>query len=801
MEVWWGGTSKVDSVTSWSTSQFIGRQRELNFLYGQYREAEAKRSSVALLIGEPGIGKTRLLDEFAHRATQKGSIVLRGSAFEAEGMPPYLPFLEALGRYIRITPWDRLQEQIAHAPSTLLSIFPELAVHLDNAPLSSQLPPEQTRLRLYEAIGLFLESISRIQTLVLILDDLHWVDSASLDLLCYITRHHSHTNMLILGAYRAGEVSRDQALDRALAELVRQRMLATLPVEPLSSVEIEALAVSTLGASIRSDVSLLLSTQSDGNPFFAEELVRSWMETKVLVQDENGWYAPELLACTLPSSITGALRRRFILLELETVSTLRVAAIIGRIFDLTLLAAIENKEIELIEERLVEAAQAQLVHSEQEDTYTFHHDAVRASLYAEVNPSRRRRLHEAIGRILEERYSKNGAKSAYELAAIALHFTLSGNAAHAVAYKQQATEQALQILAAEETNQCRIEFIKRGEQQNAYPWLALLLSLQGSWREAEQATLRAHPISSPESLSFLWHIRGFLAFQQQDYTAAEHHFRAAWVNRQNEPLDSLLSTGLLAITLVAGERHQEASTLLNELEGRLHELASSSLPLALITICSALTAVAVGDQQRRERFYTELLPFQGQHHLFLVDRVLGEICAARGECKRAMEHLNEAEAMAKRRGLRPELARILLSKAKCEVAQATSESRAQAVSALLSALSIYDELHMVEAAGRVLTWLNTLAPDTHSRLYVSPTNRPYTHRTHTPHVQASPANLTRSETRVVQLVAGGKSNRQIAQELGISEKTVANHLSHIFSKTTSENRAAAAAFAIRHGFA
>jgi DNA-binding NarL/FixJ family response regulator len=135
------------------------------------------------------------------------------------------------------------------------------------------------------------------------------------------------------------------------------------------------------------------------------------------------------------------------------------------------------------------------------------------------------------------------------------------------------------------------------------------------------------------------------------------------------------------------------------------------------------------------------------------------------------------------------------------VAQATSESRARAVSILLSALSIYDELHMVEAAGRVLTSLNTLAPDTRSRLYVSPTNRPYTHRVNTPHAQASPANLTRSETKVVQLVARGKSNRQIAQELGISEKTVANHLSHIFSKTTSENRAAAAAFAIRHGFA
>ena len=800
MEVRRSVVLKVDQVI-WSTSQFIGRQDELDFLYRHYRGAKEKRSSVALLIGEPGIGKTRLLDEFAHRTMRDGALVLRGSAFEAEGMPPYLPFLEALGRYIRTTPWDLLQKQIAHAPSTLLSIFPELAVHLDNTPLSSSLAPEQARLRLYEAIGRFLESISHFQVLVLILDDLHWVDSASLDLLCYITRYHPHTNILIVGAYRAGEVSRNQALDRALAELVRQRMLATLSVEPLSHSEIEALAVSTLGGPISSDVGLLLYIQCEGNPFFAEELVRGWVETKVLIQGENGWYAPELLACTLPPSITGALRRRFALLEPDIVGSLRIAAIIGRTFDLALLATVENREIESIEERLVEAEQAQLVHPEQEGMYTFTHNIIRASLYTEVSPSRRRRLHEAIGHVLEESYAKNGAKSAYDLAAIAFHFTQSGNGEHAVAYNQQAEGQALQILAAEEKNQSRIDFIKRGEQQNAYPWLALLLSLQGSWREAEQAVVRAHPISHPESLSFLWHIHGFLAFQRQDYAVAERHFRAARANHQNGPIDALLATSLLGVTLVAIEKLPEAAAILNELEGQLNELTSSGELLAPVMICMALTAVAVGDQQRMERFYTALLAFQGQHHLFLVDRVLGEICIARGEWKRAMPHLNEAEATAKHRGLRPELARILLSKARCEGAQATSESRARAVSILLSALSIYDELHMVEAAGRVLAWLNTLAPDTHSRLYVSPTNRPYTHRVNAPHPQASAANLTKSETRVVQLVAGGKSNRQIAQELGISEKTVANHLSHIFSKTTSENRAAAAAFAIRHGFA
>ena len=795
-----GMALKIDQA-GWSTSQFIGRQREAGFIYGQFERAKDEHSSVTLLVGEPGIGKTRLLNEFAHQVTRAEVIILRGSAFEAEGMPPYLPFLEAIGRYIRTTPWDRLKTQIAHAPHTLLSIFPELAVHLGDAPLSHSLPPEQARLRLYEAIGLFLENISRSQVLVLILDDLHWVDSASLDLLCYITRYHAKAHILIVGAYRESEVSRNQALDRTLAELIRQRMLTTIVVEPLARPEIEALAVSSLGGPMSSEVSLFLYTQSEGNPFFAEELIRAWVETKVLIKDENHWHAPGLLEYTLPASIIGALRQRFALVEPETINHLQVAAIIGRTFDLALLAAVERQEIESIEEQLVEAERTRLVRSQQEGTYTFSHDNIRAYLYAEVSTSRRRRLHKTIGHILEERYSNEGTKNAYELADISFHFTHSGDAARAIAYIQQAAEQALQLLTFEETNQCRINFINRCQQQNAYPWLALLHSLQGSWRDAEQAVARTHLVSNPESLSFLWGVRGFLAFQQEDYAAAEHHFQAARSNRLHDPVDFLLATSLLSMTLVARGKQQEAADALNELEGRLKELSSRSMPLAPIMTCMSFTSIARGDQQRMDRFYAELLAFRGQHYLFLVDRALGEICAARGDWARAMVHLSEAEATAKQRGLRPELTRILLAKTNCEVARDTPESRARAVSILLSVLGIFEELHLVEAAGRMLSRLNTLAPDNHSRLYVSPTNRPYTHRANTTRTQESPANLTRSEARVVQLVATGKSNRQIAQELGISEKTVANHLSHIFSKTTSENRAAAAAFAIRHGFA
>ena len=145
-----------------------------------YEAAKGGRVDVVLLTGEPGMGKTRLLNEVAVRAAQDGAVVLRGEASEAEGMPPFLPFVEALGRHIRVTQEDLLCRQVAVAPEVLSSLLPELAVCLRERPLPLPFPPEQARLRLYEALGAFLAGISAPHALVLTLDDLQWADAAIL---------------------------------------------------------------------------------------------------------------------------------------------------------------------------------------------------------------------------------------------------------------------------------------------------------------------------------------------------------------------------------------------------------------------------------------------------------------------------------------------------------------------------------------------------------------------------------------------------------------------------------------------
>src|SRR5437763_14515535 len=134
----------------------VGRQRELTALWSQFEKTTAGRLHVILVAGEPGIGKTSLLNEVAGRAEQVDVLVLRGGASEAEGMPPYLPFLEALGGYIRTAPLEQLRAQADPITPILATILPELPLRLGELAPRYPLPPEQTRLRLYEAVGMFL---------------------------------------------------------------------------------------------------------------------------------------------------------------------------------------------------------------------------------------------------------------------------------------------------------------------------------------------------------------------------------------------------------------------------------------------------------------------------------------------------------------------------------------------------------------------------------------------------------------------------------------------------------------------
>ena len=419
----------------------IGRHAEWQRVQACFEISLQGQTTAACVVGEPGLGKTTLLNVAAAHAAAHGFLVLRGSASELEGMPPYLPWLEALNTHIRAALLEPLRTQTEAVAPTLVSLFPDLKRRLGAIAAEPSVPPEQARLRLFEAVGEWLRAITSAQPLLLILDDLHWADAATFDLLIHIAQRQRTARLFILGAYRPGEVS--TALQRALAELNRLRCLTTLVLQPLSLAELSALAEQFFGGAMDAQIVQQLHTHSEGNPFFAEELLRAWGEPVALQKSlASPTHEP------LPETLAAAIRQRLAHYPEAMLEILRAAAIIGRTFDAALLAQIIQQPMETIEAHLRTATLAWLLTAQSDGTYTFRHDKIRECLYGEVSAARRAQWHGLIGVALE---AQPATPDASQLSARALHFARSGNHEKGIAYALQAAQQAQRAYAPAET--------------------------------------------------------------------------------------------------------------------------------------------------------------------------------------------------------------------------------------------------------------------------------------------------------------------------------------------------------------
>lgn len=421
---------------------FVGRQWEVAILRREVDTSLSGRLRVAMLTGEPGIGKTRLMRELADDVRGHGAVVLQGGASDAEGMPPYLPFLEALGPYIAMADASLLCRQCGDSATILSTILPELTARLGPTQSPYALPQEQARLRLFEAIGRFLHAIAQPAGLLLLLDDLHWADASTLDLLVFLARRTPGTRLLILGGYRPLEAEGHPALRRALVELTRHRVLTSLSLGPLTPAELRELAGSSLDGDVGESVMASLYSQSGGNAFFAEELLRSWLDSSVLDRCDGQWQLVTDRHLEPPAGIVATVDVRLSRLPNNTQDMLRIAAIIGRSFDVELLANVAQRDATQVDDLLVPAVAANLL-QRTGAAYSFIHDTVREATGAAVGEMSRRRIHATIAAALE-RAAEAGASHAAELA---FHFGRAGNAEKGVDYALLAAEEAKERFA------------------------------------------------------------------------------------------------------------------------------------------------------------------------------------------------------------------------------------------------------------------------------------------------------------------------------------------------------------------
>jgi DNA-binding SARP family transcriptional activator len=298
--------------------RLVGRRRELAQLEQLWNKAQGGQGQLALVVGEPGIGKTRLIQALTTHAELHHALILRGGCYEYEATTPYLPFVEGLRSYVHAHDADTLRAQLGPTAAELARLAPEIEVKLGALTPSPSLPPgdgsqdeaQPLRLRLFDNIARFLRSLARDRGLLLFLDDLHWADRSTLVLLHYLLRHLRADRLLVVVAYREIELDPQHPLLDALAEWSRERLATRIALERLSRAETDELLAGLLDQDNRPPaVAEAIYRETEGNPFFVEEVVKALLaqEQQEPAHNQQRRSSAEL---EIPQTIKAAIGRR-----------------------------------------------------------------------------------------------------------------------------------------------------------------------------------------------------------------------------------------------------------------------------------------------------------------------------------------------------------------------------------------------------------------------------------------------------------------------------------------------------------
>jgi tetratricopeptide (TPR) repeat protein/transcriptional regulator with XRE-family HTH domain len=430
--------------------QLIGRQAEQQELQELWRRACQGHAHLALISGEPGIGKTRLARDVREYARLAGAAVFEGGCYEWDAVAPYVPFVEALRKWVEAQSEPELRDHLGAVAPELARLVPEIEARLGPLTPNPSLSPDQERLRLFDNLARFFQSLASAHGLLMVIDDLHWADQGTVALLHYLLRRLREARVLVLAAYREAELDRTHPLSAALVEWNRERLATRVALNRLSAEETGSMLAALLGeAKASPELGEAVHRETDGNPFFIEEVVKSLIEQGEIFRVEGGWDRKGIAELTIPQSIKEAIGRRLDRLSDECMEVLHAAAALGKVFAFSELAAVAGVDEDHVLDALDAATCAQLVRAEGSESFVFTHDKIREVLYEELNPIRRRRLHRRIAEEMEKAYSAPPLRAAH-VADIAHHFNRGGDLEKGLSYSLQAAAQARRLFAVDE---------------------------------------------------------------------------------------------------------------------------------------------------------------------------------------------------------------------------------------------------------------------------------------------------------------------------------------------------------------
>jgi class 3 adenylate cyclase len=435
----------------------VGRGTEVGLMMdATKRVASGEGREVLLVSGEAGLGKTTLVAEAARSAFDDGACVLFGHC-EEDLATPYQLFAEALGHYVSYANEEELLAHVAEHGSELARLVPALGRRLPGLPPSKATDLETERYLLFAAVVGLLAIASHHQPVVLVLDDLQWADTGSLLLLRHLAGSDAPMRLLALGTYRDSELSNSHALVETLASLHRLGGMSRIELVGLDDAGVMALMEAAAGHALEGDAVGLahaIYRETDGNPFFVSEVLRNLVEIGAIAQNAKGrWEANAALdVMALPDSVREVIGGRVVRLGEAAGRVLSMAAVIGRDFDLDLLAETTKvDEDELID--LLDEAQRAAVVQELPDApgrYTFSHALVQHTLYEDLGGTRRTRLHKSVGEAIERLYGENNEDLVGELARHFLLATRPTDSDKAISYAKRAGDAALKALAPDD---------------------------------------------------------------------------------------------------------------------------------------------------------------------------------------------------------------------------------------------------------------------------------------------------------------------------------------------------------------
>ena len=429
------------SVASSSTEKnpFVGRESELTELTSALEGVLGGSGQLVMIAGDPGIGKTRLTEELADSAREKGFEVHWGRSYEDTGAPPYWSWIQILRSFSGSRDHDEVLQGMGDSASVIADIFPDLkSWDPDIKPPVAESDPESARFRLFDATSTFLTGISQDQPMMLILDDVHWADAPTLQLLQFFARYVADSRIIVVGTYRDTELSRRHPLSKTLADLNRERNYTRHLLRGLDENEIRQLIDELGHDGAASGISAEIVSQTQGNPFFVREIAYE------LASDDKS-----ASLVRIPEGVREVVGQRLNRISEEANDLLTNAAVIGLEFDYQVLTRItKNQTEDDVVDLLEEATAAHLVEiGDVFGRYRFAHALVRQTLLDETSPVGQVRLHARIAAEMESLYGDSADQHAAELAHHFAEADLSGESERVVHYSTIAGEHAFAVHA------------------------------------------------------------------------------------------------------------------------------------------------------------------------------------------------------------------------------------------------------------------------------------------------------------------------------------------------------------------